>query len=142
MTASLGGPIDGTMAEFMCLSEQGMVKVPAYLSDLEAAALPCATLTAWSALQTHAALAPGEQVLVQGSGGVALFALAFAKLAGAQVTVISSSDAKIERLKALGADATINYRTTPDRVFEFAALKDALAYLKSGAQFGKICIRH
>ncbi|MBK7952959.1 MAG: NAD(P)-dependent alcohol dehydrogenase [Candidatus Accumulibacter sp.] len=234
MTASLGGPIDGTMAEFMCLSEQGMVKVPAYLSDLEAAALPCAALTAWSALQTHAALAPGERVLVQGSGGVALFALAFAKLAGAQVTVISSSDAKIERLKALGADATINYRTTPewskpareitggrgfdqivelggektlpqslrcirpggtlsmigvlsgsslatplgliitrqvrlqgvtvghrdgfeamlrameqhrvpvtvDRVFEFAALKDALAYLKSGAQFGKICIRH
>jgi NADPH:quinone reductase-like Zn-dependent oxidoreductase len=114
MTGSLGGPIDGTMAEFMCLSEQGVVKVPAYLSDVEAATLPCAALTAWSALATHGAVKPGEQVLVQGSGGVALFALAFAKLAGARVTVISSSDEKIERLKALGADATINYRTTPE----------------------------
>jgi len=234
MTGSLGGPIDGTMAEFMCLSEQGVVKVPDYLSDSEAATLPCAALTAWSAVATLGAVKPGERVLVQGSGGVALFALAFAKLAGAQVTVISSSDEKIERLKALGADATINYRTTPewskpareitggrgfdhivelggektlpqslrcirpggtlsmigvlsgaslstplgliitrqvrlqgvtvghrdgfeamlraleqhrvpiivDRVFEFEALPDALAYLRSGAQFGKICIRH
>jgi len=84
MTGSLGGPIDGTMAEFMCLSEQGVVKVPAYLSDVEAATLPCAALTAWSALATHGAVKPGEQVLIQGSGGVALFALAFARIAGAR----------------------------------------------------------
>lgn len=111
---SLGGPIDGTMAEFMCLPEDGVVKAPAYLSDVEAATLPCAALTAWSALMTSGAVKAGERVLVQGSGGVALFALLFAKLAGAHVTVISSSDEKIERLKTLGADATINYRTTPD----------------------------
>ncbi len=234
MKPSLGGPIDGTMAAFMCLSEEGVVKAPAYLGDLEAATLPCAALTAWSALVTYGAVRAGEHVLIQGSGGVALFALAFAKLAGAHVTVISSSDEKIERLKAMGADATINYRTTPewskpareitdgrgfdhivelggektlpqslrcirpggtlsmigvlsgsslstplgliitrqvrlqgitvghrdgfeamvraleqhrvpvlvDRVFAFDDLKDALGYLRSGAQFGKICIRH
>lgn len=234
MKPSLGGPIDGTMAEFMCLSEEGVVKVPAYLDDLEAATLPCAALTAWSALMTYGKVKAGERVLVQGSGGVALFALSFAKLAGAHVTVISSSDEKIERLEALGADATINYRTTPewsksareitdgrgfdhivelggektlpqslrcirpggtlsmigvlsgsslstplgliitrqvrlqgitvghrdgleammrafaqhrlpvavDRVFEFDELKEALSYLRSGAQFGKICLRH
>ncbi|WP_300456762.1 NAD(P)-dependent alcohol dehydrogenase [Accumulibacter sp.] len=234
MKPSLGGPLDGTMAEFMCLSEEGVVKVPAYLDDLEAATLPCAALTAWSALMTYGKVKAGERVLVQGSGGVALFALSFAKLAGAHVTVISSSDEKIERLEALGADATINYRTTPewskpareitdgrgfdhivelggektlpqslrcirpggtlsmigvlsgsslstplgliitrqvrlqgitvghrdgleammrafaqhrlpvvvDRVFEFDELKEALSYLQSGAQFGKICLRH
>ncbi|EXI89999.1 MAG: Alcohol dehydrogenase [Candidatus Accumulibacter sp. BA-94] len=234
MTGSLGGPLDGAMAEFMCLSEQGVVKIPSCLSDLEAATLPCAALTAWSALVTHGRVGPGERVLVQGSGGVALFALAFARIAGAHVTVISSSDEKIERLRALGADATINYTRTPewsktareitggrgfdhivelggektlpqslrciraggtlsmigvlsgsllavplglivtrqvrlqgitvghrdgfeamlraleqhrpaitvDRVFEFTALREALAYLRSGVQFGKICIRH
>jgi len=234
MKPSLGGPLDGTMAAFMCLSEEGVVKAPAYLGDLEAATLPCAALTAWSALVTYGAVRAGEHVLIQGSGGVALFALAFAKLAGTHVTVISSSDEKIERLKTLGADATINYRTIPewskpareitdgrgfdhivelggektlpqslrcirpggtlsmigvlsgsslstplgliitrqvrlqgitvghrdgfeamvraleqhrvpvlvDRVFAFDELKDALGYLRSGAQFGKICIRH
>ena len=103
MKPSLGGPIDGTMAAFMCLSEEGVVKAPAYLGDLEAATLPCAALTAWSALVTYGAVRAGEHVLIQGSGGVALFALAFAKLAGTHVTVISSSDEKIERLKTLGA---------------------------------------
>jgi NADPH:quinone reductase-like Zn-dependent oxidoreductase len=211
-----------------------VVKVPAYLSHEEAATLPCAALTAWSALVGYDHLAPGSKVLVQGTGGVALFALQFAKLLGAQVTVISSSDEKIARARALGADAAVNYRTTPewakatrditegrgfdhivelggektlpqsllcirpggtismigvltggnlsaqlgrvvtrqvrlqgitvghrdgfeamlralaqhrvkpvvDRVFEFAALKDAMAYLKSGAHFGKVCIAH
>lgn len=234
LTASLGGPIDGTMAEFMCLSEQGVSKVPSYLSDEQAACLPCAALTAWSALAGCSTTRPGDRVLVQGSGGVALFALQFAKLMGAHVTVISSSDAKIERLHAMGADATINYREVPewgraareitggrgfdhilelggektlpqslrcirpggvlsmigvlsgsslsaplgqvvtrqvrlqgvtvghrdsfeammrmleqhrmepviDKVFAFAELKEAMAYLKSGAQFGKICISH
>ncbi|HPP47561.1 MAG TPA: NAD(P)-dependent alcohol dehydrogenase, partial [Accumulibacter sp.] len=100
---SLGAPLDGTMCELMCLPEQGVVQVPSYLDDLEAAALPCAALTAWSAVVTEGAVRPGEHVLVQGSGGVALFALSFAKLVGAHVTVISSSTSKIERLKALGA---------------------------------------
>lgn len=231
---SLGGPIDGTMAELMCLPAEGVVNVPAYLSDEAAATLPCAALTAWSALVTNDNLGPGSRVLVQGTGGVALFALQFAKLRGAHVTVISSSDEKIGKAKALGADACINYLRTPewskatreitgdrgydhivelggektlpqslmcvrtggmisiigvlsggtmtaqlgrivlkqarmqgigvghrnafeamlrafeqhriapviDKVFPFEQLKEAMAYLKSGAHFGKICIRH
>ncbi len=234
LTRTLGGPVDGTMSELMCLPDYGMVKVPAYLSDLEAATLPCAALTAWSALVTHDAIGPGSKVLVQGTGGVAIFALQFAKLLGAHVTVISSSDEKIARVRAMGADAAINYRTTPewakatreitggrgydhivelggektlpqslicirpggtlsmigvlsggtlsaqlgrvvtrqvrlqgvtvghrdgfeamlraleqhelkpviDKVFEFAELKEAMTYLKTGAHFGKVCIRH
>jgi NADPH:quinone reductase-like Zn-dependent oxidoreductase len=231
---TLGGPLDGTMAQFMCLPEGGVVKAPAHLTDEEAATLPCAALTAWSALVGCDRIGPGAQVLVQGTGGVALFALQFAKLLGAHVTVISSSDAKIERVKAMGADATINYVTVPewyratreitggrgydhivelggektlpqslrcirpggtlsmigvlsggmmaaplglvvtrqvrlqgisvgnrdgfeammravalhklkpvvDRVFAFDELKEAMAHLKSGAHFGKICLRH
>jgi NADPH:quinone reductase-like Zn-dependent oxidoreductase len=234
LTRTLGGPVDGTMAELMCLPDYGVVKVPAYLSDVEAATLPCAALTAWSALVTHDSIGPGSKVLVQGTGGVAVFALQFAKLLGAHVTVISSSDGKIGRVKAMGADAAINYRTTPewakatreitggrgydhivelggektlpqslicirpggtlsmigvlsggtlsaqlgrvvtrqvrlqgvtvghrdgfeamvraleqhkpkpviDKVFEFAQLKEAMTYLKTGAHFGKVCIRH
>ena len=234
LTRTLGGPVDGTMAELMCLPEQGLVKVPAYLSDLEAATLPCAAVTAWNALVTHDKLGPGSRILVQGTGGVAVFALQFAKLLGAHVTVISSSDEKIARATALGADAAVNYRTTPewakatrditggrgydhivelggektlpqslicirpggtlsmigvlsggmmsaqlgrvvtrhvrlqgisvghrdsfesmmraleqhrlkpviDRIFEFAALKEAMTYLKGGAHFGKVCIAH
>ena len=89
-TGSLGGPIDGTMAELMCLPQDGVVKAPAHLSDVEAATLPCAALTAWSALVTYDRLGPGSRVLVQGTGGVALFALQFAKIMGCHVTVISS----------------------------------------------------
>lgn len=113
-SSSLGGPLDGTMAEYMCLSEEGVSKAPGHLTDHEAATLPCAGLTAWSALCTCSTINPGAKVLIQGSGGVALFGLAFAKMAGAHVTVISSNDEKIERLKNLGADATINYTETPD----------------------------
>jgi NADPH:quinone reductase-like Zn-dependent oxidoreductase len=234
LAGSLGGPIDGTMAEYMCLSEEGVVKVPARLSDVEAATLPCAALTAWSALTTCATTRPGDHVLVQGCGGVALFAVAFAKLHGAHVTVITSSDERVARVRAQGADATVNYRAVPewakatreitggrgydlivelggeatlpqtlrcirpggtvlmigvlsggamaaslglvitrqvrlqgvtvghrdgfeamlraieqhrvtptvDRVYAFAELKAALAYLASGAQFGKVCIAH
>lgn len=113
-TQSLGGPLDGTMSELMLLSEQGVVKLPASLSYAEAACLPCAGLTAWSAIVTRGNIKAGDKILVQGSGGVAQFALAFAKAHGAHVTMISSSDEKIESLKAAGADAAINYRTTPD----------------------------
>ena len=234
LTGTLGGPVDGAAEEFMCLPEGGVVKVPAYLSHEEAAALPCAALTAWSALVTYGSVKPADKVLVQGTGGVALFALQIAKLLGCHVTVISSSDEKIAKAKALGADAAVNYARTPewaretrditggrgydqiielggektlpqslrcirpggtlsmigvlsggmlaaqlglvvtrqvrlqgitvghrdgfealmralelhrlkpvvDRVFPFDELKAALAYLKSGAHFGKICIRH
>jgi NADPH:quinone reductase-like Zn-dependent oxidoreductase len=231
---ALGGPLDGTMAEFMVLPEAGVCKVPAHLSDEQAASLPCAALTAWSAVVTHDNLGPGARVLVQGTGGVALFALQFAKLRGAHVTLISSSDDKISRARALGADAAINYVKVPewykatreitggrgydhivelggektlqqslrcirpggtlsmigvlsggmlsaplglvvtrqvrlqgitvgnrdgfeamlaaigqhrlvpvtDKVFAFEELKQAMAYLKSGAHFGKVCVRH
>jgi NADPH:quinone reductase-like Zn-dependent oxidoreductase len=234
LTRTLGGPVDGTMAELMCLSQEGVVRAPAHLSDLEAATLPCAALTAWSALVTHDALGPGARVLVQGTGGVALFAIQIAKLLGAHVTVLSSSDDKIARARSLGADAALNYAKTPewyraarelsggagfdhivelggektlpqslrcirpggtlsmigvlsggtmsaplglvvtrgvrlqgvtvghrdgfeamvrafeqhklkpviDRVFAFEELKEAMAHLKSGAHFGKVCIRH
>lgn len=234
LTQSLGGPIDGTMAEYMCLDEEGVCKVPAHLSDLEAATLPCAALTAWSALVTCSGTRPGDRVLVQGCGGVALFAVAFAKILGAHVTVISSADERIARVLEMGADAGINYRKTPewakatrditagrgydlilelggektlpqslrcirpggtvamigilsgsamatslghiitrqvrlqgvtvghrdgfeamlraieqhrlkpvvDRTFAFEELKEAMAYLQSGAQFGKVCVAH
>ena len=234
LTQSLGGPIDGTMTDYMCLSEEGVSKVPAHLSDLEAATLPCAALTAWSALVTTSNIRPGDHVLVQGCGGVALFAVAFARMLGAQVTVITSSEERIQRVRQLGADAAINYRTTPewakatreitggrgydlilelggektlpqslrcirpggtvamigilsgsamatslgliitrqvrlqgvtvghrdgfeamlraidqhqlkpvvDRVFAFEELKQGMAYLQSGAQFGKVCVAH
>ncbi|MBQ0783924.1 MAG: NAD(P)-dependent alcohol dehydrogenase [Amphritea sp.] len=111
---ALGGPLDGTMAEYMCLSQEGVVKVAEHLTNIEAAGLPCAALTAWSALATNSVTRPGDKILIQGSGGVALFALQFAKLFGAHVTMISSSEEKIERLKAMGADATINYQQTPE----------------------------
>ena len=111
---ALGGPLDGVMADFVCLSEDGVVRVPDYLTNEEAATLPCAALTAWSAISIHAATKPGDRVLIQGTGGVALFALAFAKLHGAHVTVISSSDEKLERARSLGADETVNYLATPE----------------------------
>ena len=226
LTQSLGGPVDGTMADYMCLSEEGVSKVPAHLSDVEAATLPCAALTAWSALVTCSNTRPGDRVLVQGCGGVALFAVAFAKMLGAHVTVITSSAERIARLlveqrlaacaKAsrgitggsgydlileLGGEKTLpqslrcirpggtvamigilsgsamatslgliitrqvrlqgvtvghrdgfeamlraidQHRLKPvvDRVFAFEELKDAMAYLQSGAQFGKVCLAH
>jgi len=114
LTATLGGPLDGAMADFMCVPARSVARVPTHLSDEAAATLPCAALTAWNALITEGRLQPGETVLVQGTGGVALFALQFAKLAGARVIVISSSGAKLERARQLGADHLINYREVPE----------------------------
>lgn len=111
---ALGGEIDGTLRQKMLVDEQAVVFVPEHLSDAEAAALPCAGVTAWSAMVGFGRVKPGDTVLVEGTGGVALFALQFAKLAGAQVALISSSDEKLERAKALGADYTLNYRDTPE----------------------------
>lgn len=114
LTQSLGGPLDGTMSEYMCVPESAVSRVPATLGAEQAACLPCAALTAWRALAVLGNTRPGEHVLIQGSGGVALFALQFARLFGAHITVISSSDRKIERLRAMGAHATINYVRTPE----------------------------
>ena len=113
MAGSLGAPLDGTMAAFMCLSQEGVSKVPAWLSDEQAACLPCAALTAWSALAGCSRVGAGDRVLVQGTGGVALFALQFAKALGARVTVISSSEEKIARALGMGADDAINYVEHP-----------------------------
>jgi NADPH:quinone reductase-like Zn-dependent oxidoreductase len=111
---ALGGPIDGTLQEYMVLSEQGVARVPEHLTDREVATLPCAGLTAWRALVVEGHLKAGDTVLVQGTGGVSIFALQFAKAHGAEVIVTSSSDAKLERAKRLGADHLINYATTPE----------------------------
>jgi len=110
---TLGAPLAGVLAEYVAVPAEDAVSVPAHLSDVEAATLPIAALTAWSTLQ-EGDVKPGDSVLVQGTGGVALFALQFAKLAGAHVIVLSSSDQKLERAKQLGADVGINYRTTPE----------------------------
>ncbi|MDR6884082.1 NAD(P)-dependent alcohol dehydrogenase [Bacillus sp. 3255] len=112
--STLGSPLDGLLAEYAVLPEDGLVHVPAYLSDEEAAALPCAAVTAWHAIVEEGKVKAGDTVVVQGTGGVSLFALQFAKLHGATVIVTSSSDEKLERVKMLGADAGINYRQSPD----------------------------
>ncbi|HEX2886174.1 NAD(P)-dependent alcohol dehydrogenase [Vineibacter terrae] len=112
--APLGGPNDGTLREFGVFDENGVSVIPDHLSHEEAACLPCAGLTAWSAVVAQATTEPGDVVLTQGSGGVSIFALQFAKLRGCRVIATSSSDEKIARLKALGADVGINYKTTPE----------------------------
>jgi NADPH:quinone reductase-like Zn-dependent oxidoreductase len=114
MQAALGGAMDGVLSEYRVFQAHALVKTPRHLSDVEAAALPCAGLTAWSAVVKLGGVKPGQTVLTQGTGGVALFALQFAKMCGARVIATSSSDAKIERLKSLGADVTFNYKKTPD----------------------------
>lgn len=110
---ALGGPIDGTLQEYMLLSEQGVIRVPEHLTDREVSTLPCAGLTAWRALVVEGGLKAGDTVLVQGTGGVSIFALQFAKAHGAEVIVTSSSDVKLERARALGADHLINYAREP-----------------------------
>lgn len=114
MRSDLGGPRQGILAEQVVLSANGIVAIPEHLSFQEAATLPCAAVTAWHALMVNGQLQPGETVLALGTGGVSIFALQFAKLAGARVIITSSSDEKLERAEQLGADETINYRTFPD----------------------------
>ncbi|BDI29824.1 NADPH:quinone oxidoreductase [Capsulimonas corticalis] len=112
--SALGGAIPGVLAEYVAFSEDGVVQIPDYLSYEEAATLPCAAVTAWQALVYVGGVKPGDTILLQGTGGVSLFALQFAKLSGARVIITSSSDEKLERAKTFGADLTINYRTEPD----------------------------
>lgn len=114
LSRGLGCEADGTLAEYLVLPESGTGPAPACLDDIEAACLPTAGLTAWRAVVTDGQVRPGDTVLVQGTGGVALFALQFARLCGAHVICTSSSDDKLARVRALGADETLNYRTHPD----------------------------
>jgi len=114
LRTTLGGPIDGTLTERMVLPADGVIPVPEHLTDAEAACLPCAGLTAWSALVELGGVTAGDVVLVQGTGGVSLFALQFATTLGARVIVTSSSDVKLERARELGAWKTVNYREDPD----------------------------
>ncbi len=108
-----GDGIDGYAVEAVVTSELSFTRVPSGYTAAEAATLTCAGLTAWRALFVDNAVQPGSTVLIQGSGGVSVFALQFAKAAGAHVIATSSSDEKLERLKALGADELINYKAVP-----------------------------
>jgi NADPH:quinone reductase-like Zn-dependent oxidoreductase len=111
---NLGVPLPGVLAEYVVLDEQGAVPTPAYLSDAQASTLPVAAVTAWAALFEKCHVQAGETVLIQGTGGVSIFALQLACAAGARVIVTSSSDTKLERAKELGAYAGINYFRTPE----------------------------
>jgi NADPH:quinone reductase-like Zn-dependent oxidoreductase len=110
---TLGGPLDGMLAELVVLAAEGLVKTPDHLSDQEAATLPCTAVTAWSAL-IEGGLKAGETVLLLGTGGVSIVALQLAVLAGARTIITSSSDEKLERARQLGAAAGINYRQVPE----------------------------
>jgi NADPH:quinone reductase-like Zn-dependent oxidoreductase len=114
LSGALGGTLDGVLQEKLLLSEQGVTPIPAGYSDEEAATLPCAALTAWRGLVIMGQVKSGDVVVLQGTGGVSIFALQFAKAAGATVIITSSSDEKLQRAKELGADHLINYRSTPD----------------------------
>ncbi|PLX36066.1 MAG: NAD(P)-dependent alcohol dehydrogenase [Hyphomicrobiales bacterium] len=115
LSAARGGPGgDGVLADYVAFDEDALLPIPAHLNFSEAATLPCAGLTAWAAVAEHGDIRPGSTVVVEGTGGVALFALQFAKLAGARVMVLSSSDQKLEWIQDLGADEVVNYAETPD----------------------------
>jgi NADPH:quinone reductase-like Zn-dependent oxidoreductase len=112
---ALGFPLDGTLAQYQVFPADGLLAVPPHLSFEQAATLPCAAVTVWNALMHGPrVLKPGETVLTLGTGGVSIFALQIAKMAGARVIITSSSDAKLERARSLGADECINYKTTPN----------------------------
>ena len=111
---ALGGDIDGMLAEMVILREDGVVRVPEHLSDAEASTLPCAAVTAWNAVTRAGRVKAGDTVLIQGTGGVSIFALQFAKAMGARVLGTSSSDEKLERAKKMGLHAGVNYRERPE----------------------------
>jgi NADPH:quinone reductase-like Zn-dependent oxidoreductase len=110
----LGGGLDGMLAEEIVRHEDAWFAIPAHLSFIEAATIPCAAVTAWNALFVGGGLKPGDSVLILGTGGVSIWALQLAKAAGLHAIVTSSDDRKLERARALGAHATINYRTQPE----------------------------
>lgn len=112
--SALGGSVDGVLQEYRIFDENAVVKTPAGLSDEEAATLPCAGVTAWHALFEHQPPVPGQSVLIQGTGGVSTFALQLGTAAGLRTIVSSSSDAKLARVREMGANETINYRSEPE----------------------------
>ncbi len=120
----LGGFADGTARQYAVFDADGLVINPPELGDLEAATLPCAGLTAWNALFQHRPIKSGDWVYCPGTGGVSLAAMQFAKAAGASVVITSSSDAKLARAKAIGADICINRKTAPDLA---SAIRNALS---------------
>lgn len=150
--ARLGGPLGGVLATHAVFPASGVVKVPAHLSDAEAATLPCAGVTAWSALSASGPVRPGETVLVLGSGGVALLAVQLAKAMGARVIVTTSSATRAVQIDALGADHVIDRSTTPDwdkavralggcdRVLELGGAATLGASVKSVVTGGKIIL--
>ncbi len=111
--STLGGPLHGTFRPHMVVSEEAVVHAPEHLTDEDCATLPCAGVTAWRALFTEGGIGPGSRVLTLGTGGVSLFALELAKMAGAQVAITSSSDDKLTRARQMGADFTLNYIENP-----------------------------
>lgn len=111
---TLGGDLDGCLREYGVFSEQSLVSIPDHLSFEEASCLPCAGVTAWNALMVSGGLKAGDTVLCQGTGGVSVFALQFAKAAGAEVIITSSSNEKLQQAQDLGADHLINYRERED----------------------------
>jgi NADPH:quinone reductase-like Zn-dependent oxidoreductase len=111
---AIGGQIDGVLSEYMTLSEQGLVAVPANLSYEEGATLACAGVTAWNGLVTRGRMQAGDYVLLEGTGGVSVFGLQFAAAAGAKPIITSSSDEKLAKAKTLGAIGGVNYKTTAD----------------------------
>jgi NADPH:quinone reductase-like Zn-dependent oxidoreductase len=114
IAGALGAEMGGVLSERFVSNESGLIKLPDSISYAEAATLPCAALTAWNALFEAGHLKPGQTVLLLGTGGVSIFALQFAKAAGARVIITSSDDAKLARARQLGADHGINYKTHPD----------------------------
>lgn len=111
---TLGGPLPGTLCQYMVVSAHAVIWVPAHLSDEEAATLPCAALTAWSAMAEYGNVKPGQSVLVLGTGGVSVFAIQFAAILGARIIVTSGDSAKLKKAEELEAHDGINYRDTPD----------------------------
>ncbi|MDN7874559.1 zinc-dependent alcohol dehydrogenase family protein [Burkholderia aenigmatica] len=124
VSGSPGAQFDGVLAEHFVSDEAALVAIPAHLNYDEAATLSCAGITAWNALFDDGGLGPGATVVLLGTGGVSIVALQLAHAAGLRTIVTSSSDAKLERARALGADATINYRTTPEWQHEVLRLTD------------------
>jgi NADPH:quinone reductase-like Zn-dependent oxidoreductase len=112
--SALGGGVDGMLADYAVLEEDGVVKIPPHLSLEEGATLPCAGVTVWHAMMEHAKLKAGDTILLQGTGGVSIFGLQFARAMGIRAVIISSSDEKLKRAKTLGAAFGINYKTTPE----------------------------
>ncbi|ORM71206.1 zinc-dependent alcohol dehydrogenase family protein [Pantoea rwandensis] len=124
---SLGGPdVNGVLAEQVAVAASGITLIPDEMSFEEASTLPCAGVTAWSALFERRPLQPGETLLLLGTGGVSIFALQLAKASGARVIITSSSDDKLARARQLGADHTINYRSNPEWADEVIRLTDGI----------------